>query len=850
MQGWSASSARANAPAAAAGPGDEATAFLLNQPAGRAERRRALAVLLVSLVLFCVVAPQAKLKLPAVVAFMPIYESALVIIDLITAVLLFGQYRILRSPALLLLGSGYLFSLLLTVGHGLTFPGMFTPTGLLGAGPQSTAWIYMFWHSGFPLFVLGYALLKRAAPLPSPAYGRMALAVPLLATLVALGLIALATAGQAALPAIMSGNQYTAAMRGTVASVWLFSLVALLVLSRQRPYTVLDLWLVVVLSAWLFDIALSAMFNGGRYDLGFYAGRIFGLLACGVVLLELLLENGMLYARLVQAHQDEHRKSVELAAARDAAQAATAAKSLFLASMSHEIRTPMNAIIGLTHLVLETDLRARQRDLLSKVQTSSRALLTLLNDILDYSKIEAGKVVLEREEFSPEETIENVGHLFSARIEEAGLELFFEIGEDIPQRLCGDALRLTQVLNNLVGNAIKFTARGEIVIGAELVSRSETQIQIQFSVRDTGIGLPKAQAERLFQAFEQADSSVTRRYGGTGLGLAICKRLVVLMGGDIWVRSTPGEGSCFSFTANFEPASEAAERIDLHRIHGMRTLIVDSQPTARLILQQILQSWRFQVGTASFTDDALLKLRRTDRRAPYELLLLDWKTAGLELVQQARQIAGEHGGRPLAVLIMVGAQQREQMLEEIDGDAAGIGIVLKPVTHSRLFEAVLELQHGQTAPPPAQGIGESSFAELLRPLRGARVLLAEDNLVNQQVACAFLELGGLEVTVANNGEEAVDWIKRAAFDIVLMDMQMPDMDGIQATRVIRSLPQAARLPIIAMTAAALDEDKQECLAAGMNAHVSKPIDPRQLARTLLDWVPPLDHDQQDRAGGR
>ena len=636
MQGWSASSARANASAVATGPSDEATAFLLNQPAGRAERRRALAVLLVSLILFCVVAPQAKLKLPVVAAFMPIYESALVIIDLITAVLLFGQYRILRSPALLLLGSGYLFSLLLTVGHGLTFPGLFTPTGLLAAGPQSTAWIYMFWHSGFPLFVLAYALLKRAAPLSPPTYGRMAIAAPLLVTLLALGLIALATAGQAALPAIMNGNQYTAAMRATVASVWLFSLVALLVLSRQRPYTVLDLWLMVVLSAWLFDIALSAMFNGGRYDLGFYAGRIFGLLACGVVLLELLLENSMLYARLVQAHQDEHLKSVELAAARDVAEAATAAKSLFLASMSHEIRTPMNAIIGLTHLVLETDLRARQRDLLSKVQTSSRALLTVLNDILDYSKIEAGKVVLEREEFSPEETIENVGHLFSARIEEAGLELFFEIGEDIPQRLCGDALRLTQVLNNLVGNAIKFTVRGEIVIGAELVSRSDTLVQIQFSVRDTGIGLPKAQAERLFQAFEQADSSVTRRYGGTGLGLAICKRLVVLMGGDIWVRSTPGEGSCFSFTANFEPARQAAEHIDLHRIHGMRTLIVDSQPTARLILQQMLQSWRFQVGTASFTDDALLKLRRADRMAAYELLLLDWKTAGIELVRQAR----------------------------------------------------------------------------------------------------------------------------------------------------------------------------------------------------------------------
>jgi len=810
-------------------------AFLLNQPAGRAETRRALIVSLGSLLGFALLAPYARQPLAPVAAFIPAYEAALILIDLITAVLMFGQYRILRAPALLVLGSGYLFSALMTVGHALTFPGLFAPGGLLGAGPQSTAWIYMFWHGGFPLFVLGYALLKPLAA--APRWRRLGLAAPPLAIALGLGLLLLATRGQALLPAIMDANHYTPAMQGTVASVWLFSLVALLALWRRRPHAVLDLWLMVVLGAWLLDIALSAMLNAGRYDLGFYAGRVYGLLACSVVLLELLLENGMLYARLVRAHEDEHRKSLDLMAARDAAQAATAAKSLFLASMSHEIRTPMNAIIGLTQLVLETPLERRQRDYLGKVQTSSKALLGLLNDILDYSKIEAGKVVLEQEEFSPEETIENVGNLFSARIEAAGLELFFEIDEQIPQRLRGDALRLAQVLNNLVGNAIKFTPRGEIVIGAEAVGRGVDQVEIRFSVRDTGIGLSAAQAARLFQAFEQADASVTRKYGGTGLGLAICKRLVEMMGGQIAVQSQPGAGSCFSFTARFGFAGQAAERIDLHRIRGMRTLVLDGQPTARLILQQTLQSWRFQAGSASFADEALLRLRRAHPWAHYELLLLDWKTAGLELLQQARAIVSQHEAAPLAVVVMTTLQAREEVEAAVQGLPA-VTVLLKPITPSRLFEAILGLQHGDAAPalPPSEH--KLGLADTLQALRGASVLLVEDNLVNQQVASAFLELAGLVVTLANNGQEAVDWVKRERFDVVLMDMQMPDMDGIQATRVIRGLPQAVHLPIIAMTAAAMDEDKQECLAAGMNAHVSKPIDPSQLSETLLAWVAP------------
>ncbi|HEY6353730.1 MAG TPA: response regulator, partial [Burkholderiaceae bacterium] len=693
------------------------------------------------------------------------------------------------------------------------------------------------------LFVLAYVWLsgrERATTQSGQSSLRGAVAAPALAVGLSAALVALATAGQALLPVIMEGNHYTPAMQATVFSVWLFSLAALVVLWR-REHSVLDLWLMVTTVAWLLDIALSAMLNAGRYDLGFYAGRIYGLLACSAVLIELLLENGLLYARLAQTYESDRIQSAALAVARDQAQAANQTKSLFLASMSHEIRTPMNAVIGLTHLALEGPLNEQQRDYLTKVHQSSKALLALLNDILDYSKVEAGKVTLEQEEFSPEETIENVGNLFSAKIEEAGLELFFEIDDDIPQRLVGGSMRLAQVLNNLVGNAIKFTPRGEIVIGAQVASRDDEQVQLRFTVRDTGIGVSPHEASRLFEVFTQADRTITRRYGGTGLGLAICKRLVELMGGSVAVHSVPSEGSRFTFTANFGVARRAGvEPIDLHRIRGMRTLVVDSQPTARLILQQLLQNWRFQVSTASFADDALYKLRRADASAPYELMLLDWKTGDLDLIAQARHLIAERASTQLAVVVMTSLHLRERVLEALDGLPA-TSVLLKPVTPSRLFETVLRLQHGERVTAlPALG-KKSDLADALQPIRGAQVLLAEDDPVNQQVAAAFLAMGGLQVTLAHNGIEAVDWVKKAAFDVALMDMQMPDLDGLAATRVIRHLPSASSLPIIAMTAAAMEEDKQECLAAGMNAHIAKPIDPRELVDVLLSWVPANEH---------
>jgi len=808
-------------------------AFLLDQPAGPRERRHALIVALASLAVFAALLPFAKLKLAPVPAFIPIYESALVLTDLITAVLLFGQYRILRSQALLVLGCGYLFTALLATAHALSFPGLFSATGLLGATTQTTVWLYMLWHGGFPLFVLGYAALKSRPHLGGPP-----LVWPAVTLAAAGGLVATATLGQGWLPELLVGGHYSPAFRATIGGVWLLSLLALGALWRQRPRTVLDLWLMVVCMVWLFDIALSAMLNAARFDLGFYAGRIYGLLACALVLMELLLENSTLYARLFKAYEAGHRQGEALAAARAKADAANAAKSLFLASMSHEIRTPMNAIIGLTNLVLETRLEMRQRDYLTKVQTSSRALLSLLNDILDYSKIEAGKITLEAEEFSPEELIGNVGHLFSARLEEAGLDLLFEFDEHLPERLVGDSLRLTQVLNNLVGNAIKFTPKGEIVVRAEFLGEEAERMRLRITVRDTGIGMTPEQAGRLFQVFSQTDASIARRYGGTGLGLAICKRLVALMDGSFEVDSAPNQGSSFAFTCSFGKARPGVERIDLHRIRGMRTLIVDAQPTERLILQQMLQSWRFQVGVASFGDEALYRLRQAEAQHPYELLLLDWKTAQADFVDAARRIAAERGTIPPAIIALGSLHASEHVAEELRGRPS-TQVLVKPVTPSRLFDALTQLQqHEPESAPTAAGNSMADLAETMHPLHGARVLLVEDNPVNQQVACAFLAMVKLDVELAETGLQAVERLKHESFDAVLMDMQMPEMDGLTATRLIRAMPQHARLPIIAMTAGAMERDVQDCLAAGMNAHVSKPIDPRQLVRTLLAWVAP------------
>jgi signal transduction histidine kinase len=535
---------------------DERRVFLSTLPAGRAEHRLALAVVLVSAAIFATLAPFAKVKLAPVAAFIPIYESILVVTDLITAVLLFGQFTFLRGRALLVLASGYTFTALITVAHALTFPGLFAPSGLLGAGPQSTAWLYMFWHGGFPILVIAYAVLKD-----EPGEARRPAAIPVLASVAAVvaivsGLTLVATAGQAWLPPIMRGNQYTPVMVIVVSSTWALSLVALTVLWRRRPHTVLDLWLMVVMCAWLFDIALAAVLNAGRFDLGFYAGRIYGLMAASFVLLVLLIENGRLYARLVGANAELATEVAERRRAEAAAEAANRAKSEFLSRMSHELRTPLNAILGFGQ-ILEMGDGKPDPESVEHILRAGRHLLALINEVLDIARIEAGRLSISLEPVSAAEVITAALELMRPQAAARGVQLPVT-GPTTDVYVMADRQRLQQVLLNLLSNAVKYNGEAGTVAVSCLTEPRSTRVRL--AVRDTGRGIPPEMLDRLFTPFDRLDADATA-IEGTGLGLALSKRLVEAMGGTIRVESSVGEGTTFTVDVAAAEAPVAHETI-------------------------------------------------------------------------------------------------------------------------------------------------------------------------------------------------------------------------------------------------------------------------------------------------
>jgi PAS domain S-box-containing protein len=529
-----------------------------------------------------------------------------------------------------------------------------------------------------------------------------------------------------------------------------------------------------------------------------------------------------------------------LAAAKETAEQTTRAKSDFLANMSHEIRTPMNAIMGMAHLAMKTELTPKQFDYLNKINTSAKNLLGIINDILDFSKIEAGKLDMEAISFDLMETIENAGNMITVKArEKENLEVLFHLDPEVPRFLKGDPLRLGQVLVNIGNNAVKFTDTGEIVLATHLVETTGDKAVVRFSIRDTGIGMSEEQRSKLFQAFSQADTSTTRKYGGTGLGLAITKSLVNLMGGDIDVKSVPGKGSDFFFTATFgvgEHAERAAMVIGDDRL-TLKTLVVDDNPTARQILVEMLETFITEVHADTSGEEALKRLSGQTEEAPFRLILMDWKMPDMDGIETSLEILKRtHGQEPPKIILVTAYDQ-----SEASQAARQIGIhgpLIKPVTPTGLFDAILGAL-GQTDMPgktmKKRGGPETRGA---KSIGGARILLVEDNEINQQVACEILESAELVVDVANDGREGVEAVHSKVYDAVLMDIQMPVMSGIDATAAIRKEQRFKDLPIIAMTAHAMAGDREKSLAAGMNDHVTKPIDPEELFDALLRWVAP------------